>query len=237
MIKVGIVDDHQLMIEGLIDFLGKERFDFVLTASSGDQLLEKLVKIYDRGGSVDILILDVIMKPKHGTEYITYIKNEYPTIKIIILSSLNSLKTIKDHLSLGADTYLLKEESPTILPRAIEELHKHGFYCTQKMMDALRMDPTTHSMETIKRKLNLSDKELAIIKLMFYYGLPSKGIASFINVASGTVDDMKSKLYKKFRAVGETSVNNEIDLMRVAVQYNLVSIDEIEKRLSEDPRI
>ena len=126
MIKVALVDDHQLMIDG-IRLLLKDYadIDITVTAGNGKKLIETL-----ENQEVDIVMLDINMPEMDGVETIKVLKKEFPAINTLILSTLDDTKLIRKMLELGAMGYVLKNTSGGELKRAIDTVHNGDYYFT-----------------------------------------------------------------------------------------------------------
>lgn len=124
MIKVGIVDDHDVT-RGVLEMLlnGLPKVTVVFTDSNG----ESLIKNQDLT-TIDLLLLDLTMPQMDGFEVLEYIKShpEFSALKIIVLTLHESQQLKEKALSMGADNYLLKDCDFVILKNAVYEAVKHN---------------------------------------------------------------------------------------------------------------
>lgn len=132
-IRLMIIDDHELIRAGLIQYFGRQPgIAVVAEASNGDELLEKLKTI-----SVDILLLDLNMPGISGTELIAMIKNLYPGLYILILSAHYEIQMVLSALKAGASGYICKNSSPKTLSDAVNEVMVMGKYLSRDMDEKL----------------------------------------------------------------------------------------------------
>ena len=94
MIKVALVDDHQLLLDGISLLLkDAENIEIALTAKNGKQLIAAL-----KEHEVDIIVLDINMPEMDGVETIKVLKKEFPAVSTLILSTLDDTKLIRKML-------------------------------------------------------------------------------------------------------------------------------------------
>ncbi|MEZ4848771.1 MAG: response regulator transcription factor [Bacteroidia bacterium] len=235
MIRIAIADDHPLLRQGIINYIQKDNIKVVLEAGDGSELLEKLNHVYENGEIIDVVILDISMKPMSGTECLPIISKSYPDIKTIIMSTSDEHQIIKEHWDLDIACYIIKTNGPSTLVDAINGVHQRGIFITDEMLPIIRGKSLGNEEVDIiqrrKEKLNITDREIEMMELMFYKEYSSKMLADHWEITHGAVDNAKNRLYNKFRDVGEY-IHGELGLMRVAVQYGYVDID----RIGEDPK-
>ena len=106
MISLGIVDDHLVLKDALTFCLSNDReIGITITACNGRDFLNKL---QFAPGLPDVILLDYVMPVMNGKEVMVFLKKEYPTIKIIILTAIAHEHTIIEAFKLGAKGYLIK---------------------------------------------------------------------------------------------------------------------------------
>ena len=120
MSKIGIliVDDHKLIRQGLIDFLGVQgEFEVKGEAANGEEaiLLTKKLK-------PDIILMDLNMPKINGIEAVREIKKLFPNIKIIVLTAFTQSEMVFPAINAGVDSYLLKDIMPEELITAIHSV-------------------------------------------------------------------------------------------------------------------
>ena len=116
-IKILLVDDHQLMVEGVMELLEKNgNNQIIATANSAKRALDILSHT-----KVDLTITDINMSEMKGTELIQKLKSSFPDMKIIALSQHQETHIVKDVLKAGVDGYVLKNSTQDELQEAIEK--------------------------------------------------------------------------------------------------------------------
>ena len=103
-IKILIVDDHQLVLDGLKAIINSEpEFDLIGDANNGKEALRFIEHL-----KVDVVLLDIDMPEMNGIEATKVIKREHPEKKVLILTMHDEPAMIKELLAIGADGYILK---------------------------------------------------------------------------------------------------------------------------------
>ena len=173
-IKVVIVDDHKVVRSGLDAFLQVfEDFETAGEASNGKEALEVCGRVRP-----DVVLMDLVMPEMDGAAATRAIREKYPDIQVIVLTSFKEENLIEEALKAGAIGYLLKNVSadelasairsakhgrPTLSPEATQALIKAagrtsqpGFDLTEREMDVLRMMKEGLSNPDIAKKLIVS---------------------------------------------------------------------------------
>lgn len=128
-IRLMIIDDHELVRRGLVQFLGSSPgIKVVAEAASGKELLDKLCVT-----SADLLLLDMDMPGKKGADLIGHIRKIYPEMLILVLSMHDEPKTVIGALEAGASGYICKNSPPHTLLEAIHEVIASGKYLSHSM--------------------------------------------------------------------------------------------------------
>ncbi len=203
MIKIALVDDHQIIVDGLKLLLEKEQ-DIMIggIATSAGEILEVL-----KDKNVDILITDINMPDIDGLQLATIVKEKYPSIKIIALS-MNADPTTIDAMVNNADIagYLLKQTGAVELVAAIKKVHAGGIYFQPKILEALEQQS---AIKKQKENANLSNREIQIISLL-EKDLSNKQIATELNISVRTVETHRKNILRK------TNTNNLLTLIKWA---------------------
>jgi len=124
-IRIAIVDDHEIIIEGLKVILNKfGDFKVVLTAQNGDEIFDKLAI----NNNVDIILLDMNMPGMSGIDLLIKLLNTYSEIKILVLTIHPFDKFAQRTFFAGAHGYLCKDTALEYLHIAIREVVKGNLY-------------------------------------------------------------------------------------------------------------
>jgi len=218
-ISVALVDDESLIVSLLNDFLQRqEEIEVCFTATSGEEFLEQL---FNSDQYPTVVILDLKMKGKSGIDILKILRDNYPGIKAVILSSYYKLSFIGFMLKSGVSAFLPKGISPQQLLMVIQEVNQRGFFFLAEQLETIRTQVATNSPypETIKQD-KLTDREVEVLKLLCYQKT-AKEIGEQLFIASRTVEGHKNNLLMK------TDTKNIAGLVIYAIQNNYINIDQI----------
>lgn len=190
LIKLGIVDDHQLYRKGLMSLLEKwgTLYEFVLEAMDG----EKLTHLISQGTVPEVIIMDINMPRKDGFESITWLNEHYPRINVLVLSMVGQEESIVRMIKYGVKGYLTKDIDPDILHEALQTVVQGKFYYTdflsRKLIHAIQGDD----------RITLTERELKFIK-MACTEKTYQQIADEMCVSPKTVDGYRKALFEKLK--------------------------------------
>lgn len=166
-IKIALVDDQNLFREGMLLVLSVyEELDVMIDAGSGQELFELMKKDLP-----DVVLLDYTMPEMDGYEILGKIKKMHPQIKVIILTMHYEESLMAFMMQNGADGYLLKDETSSIVKEAIIEVVENGqyfpAYVSKAILKQLQLQTKT-SINKIKNKdkvpsFSLREKEILAI--------------------------------------------------------------------------
>lgn len=210
-INVAILDDHQIVIDGLKLLLEKsERIKVGMEHTNGFELLKSL---RDDKNSIDILLLDLMMPVMSGQECALMVRQEFPQIKIIILSMNNDGKTVSGLIE-QADIrgFLPKSVNKNELIEAIENVFDGKHYFSEEILEELKL---YRNRKQQKEDLKLSLRELEIIKLIAQ-GLTNKQIAAELFISEKTVETHRKNIFRK------TSTHNVGSLLHLVKRLGIL---------------
>ena len=212
MIKIGIVDDHQLFAKSLSLMLASfKNYQIVVEALNGKDLQEKLA---DKKIIPEIMLIDVNMPIMNGIETAKWMHKKYPSIKMVALSMNDEDRIIIDMLKAGCCAYLLKDTHPNELENALTEIIEKGFYNA----DATNVNyRSILQMDKEKELMNITEREKVFLKLAcsdFTY----KEIAKQMNVSHRTIDGYREELFKKFK------VQSRVCLILEALRKDIIKL-------------
>lgn len=192
-IRIAIVDDHQLVIEGLEGILAKiDQIEIVGHANNGIDLIDLMSKC-----DVDLILMDISMPIMDGISSTKKVKEEYPETKVIILSMHDSVDQTQKALDAGADGFVLKNSSKDELERAIlTVMDGKNFYSDKIMknvMEAMKADKV--------EKVVLTEREEDVLRLIAKE-YTTKEIADQLFISHHTVESHRKNLLFKLDARG-----------------------------------
>jgi DNA-binding NarL/FixJ family response regulator len=205
-IKVFIVDDHQMIIEGIKSLLLNENsVELVGSANTAKNCLQ-----YFRMKTADIILMDINLPDISGIDLCRIIKKEYPEVKIIALSTHNQGTYVRKMLESGATGYLLKNADKYEIIKAIDSVSKGNTYLTFEAERAFR-----YENELLKKLPKLTKREKEVL-ILIAEGLTNVHISKKLFISIDTVDSHRKNLYAKL------NVKNTAMLIRFATENNLL---------------
>ncbi|MBN9292726.1 MAG: response regulator transcription factor [Flavobacteriia bacterium] len=211
-IKLMIVDDHQMIIDGIKSLLRKEKqFEFIAEATSGEQGVEMLKVTVP-----DIVIADISMPGMDGKELIKYIKEQFPEIRILVLSMHNDAEIIGDVMLLEAEGYILKNTGREELVKALQKIADGGTFYSEEVFQTLIKKQKEFIREN-RAQLVLSDREIEIIRLITLE-YSNEEIAEQLFISKRTVETHRKNINFK------TNVKTVIGLVKYAIRNELVTV-------------
>lgn len=190
--QLAIVDDHNIIIDGLVMLLGFEKsIEIPKTYNDGHQLIEEL-----QTGVInpDMVLLDLMMPKINGLECSKILKKDFPHIKIIILSMNCDAKIINELINnIGVEGYFNKSISRQELVAGIS-LIRDGYIHLSK--------EAAECMDSYREKLiqneqvKLSAREKEIVQLMIN-GFTNREIAAKLFISESTVETHRKNIYRK----------------------------------------
>ena len=210
VVRVMIIDDHNLVRAGLSRFLNESAgIEVVAEAANGEELLQKLRTI-----QADLLLLDMTMPGLSGAELINRIKSLYPALPILVLSMHNETQVVLSALKAGASGYICKDCSPKALLDAIQKTMATGKYLNPEMAEKLAYSSTSAPTDPNEVEFMLSDREMEIFRLIVA-GTNISEIAQQLFISDKTVSTHKARLLKKL------GLKNTVELVRYSMQQKL----------------
>ncbi|RST72033.1 response regulator transcription factor [Siminovitchia acidinfaciens] len=198
MIKVLIVDDQELMRDGLATILNlKPEIDVVGVASNGKEAFEKAKQLRP-----DIVLMDIRMPVATGVEGTKLITASLPETKVLMLTTFNDSDIIFEALEEGASGYLLKDMPTDAIVQAIMTVQSGGMVLpkelTAEIVKEVRKNQTSgHVVEAVPSVINeLTERELEVLNKLGL-GLNNKEIATELFISEGTVKNHVSNLISK----------------------------------------
>ncbi|WP_411170415.1 response regulator [Clostridium sp. MB05] len=217
-IKVIIVDDHDLIREGLTRIISFED-DLVILGQfrNGEELL---LTLEDK--KPDVILLDINMPIKNGLDTLKILKEDYNDIKVVMLTVENDKKTIMKAIDIGADAYILKESAGTEIVTAIRSVYLGEKYIDKSLIKAIFLDIKSNIRDSHKEVQALgllTNRELSILYEVSQ-GLKNKEIAEKLFLSEKTVKNYITSIFKKIEV--EDRVQATIYAIRndIEVFYN-----------------
>ncbi len=202
MYKVLLVDDENLLLDSLEIILSLNDMEIVGKANDGNAALQLLST---SGMKCDIALVDLNMKGMGGIELIRIMKEKYPEIRILVLTTFYDDKNITEAIAGGADGYLLKDSGKDAILGAVNQIIGGTTVLDQKVMLRLTalmsrnhsaVKPEETEPKTKEFAEELTGREQEICTLMVE-GLTNRQIADRLYISEGTVKNYISNIYDK----------------------------------------
>ena len=209
-INIALVDDHQIIIDGLISLLKKHpSINILHTANNGEVMLQQL-----KQQPVDILLTDVMMPGMSGQQLAKQVKQQFPAIKIIALSMSGQGDIVEEMIN-EADIagYVLKQTNANELAEAISKIYNGGVYFHE---DVLKELETQANIRKEVEAVHITNREKQLIALI-EKDLTNKEIAEVLTISPLTVETHRKNIFRK------TGTNNALSLVKWAYEHKILN--------------
>ncbi|WP_281990574.1 response regulator transcription factor [Aquimarina aggregata] len=200
LVKISIVDDEALFVEGLsLLFSNEKNIKVVFTSIDGKEFLDELA-ITSKDNFPNIVLVDIQMKPMNGFELVELLKDKYPDLKIIILSSHYKKNVIGHMIKLGISAFIPKNSTKKTLVKTIESVSLHGVYFTRKdqqmLLSYMNDKPKKPALSAIEE---LSDREIEVLKLICQEQT-NQEVANKLFLSKRTIESHRQRILDKIGA-------------------------------------
>jgi len=205
-----LVDDHQLMIDGLLGILKEEKLiENIYTCNNGKDAIDQLEHCH-----VDCVLMDINMPGLNGLEATKIIKERRQDIKVIIISMLSDAPVVIKLLKAGADGFIVKNTGREELVRAIEKVMNHEKYISNELNLNLYNHLSLHKSHA-SSVTSLTSRETEIIRYIAD-GMTNHEIADKLFLSPSTVDTHRKNILAKL------GLKNSAALVKYAAENNLL---------------
>jgi two-component system, NarL family, invasion response regulator UvrY len=212
MIKILLVEDHDLMRTGLCNILARAGdLEVIGEAATGEEAIRLARDI-----KPDVILMDVELPGLSGLESTERILKTQPDIGIIILTAHSKPPLPARLLDIGASGYLTKACPSEELINAVRTVARGERYIGAEIAQQLALSLLPGTPQSPFQELTARELE---VTLMLTQGMKMQSIAEVINVSPKTVATHKYKVYEK------VGVSSEVELLRLALRYGLVKPD------------
>jgi DNA-binding NarL/FixJ family response regulator len=216
MIKIAIADDHTLFKAGIIELIqAQPDMQLLFEAPNGNAFIDNISPL----ALPHVALVDLEMPGMNGMELTIYLRNNFPSIKVIVVSAYNYERYIAKLIESGASAFLSKTVNSTTLFEAIRHTWQYGFYMTEGVFKAMQktgpLQKTYNTINHIPIELTAREKE---VLLLICQELTNQEIADRFSVSVRTIEGHRNNLLLK------TGCRNTAGLVMFAVQYNLTGL-------------
>jgi DNA-binding NarL/FixJ family response regulator len=205
MISVFIIDDHQMILEGIHSLLlGERDIEWMGSARLPGELLAFL-----KTKQPDVLLMDINLPQKSGLDLCKEVKEKYPAVHIIGLSTSDQVSVIRKMRENGASGFLLKDASKQEIIMALREVSNGREYVSFSVAEALKKRMPNDLLPV------LTKREKQILEFIAE-GLTNHEIAAKLFLNSTTIDSHRKNMLTKF------NVKNTAALIKIAMSNHLI---------------
>lgn len=217
MISVLICDDQRIVCEGLTRILESDpELRVAAVAHDGAEALARVADVHP-----DLVLMDLKMTGVNGIVATRKIREQYPTIPVLVLTTYDDDEWVFDALRSGAAGYLLKDTPPSDLIAAIKGTLAGKSFLDPAVAGKILSDYQKHPASTpAKTRFQVSDRERELLKLLAS-GLSNGEIAQQLFLSEGTIRNYASELFKKL------GVSDRTQAVVLALRHGLISLGDL----------
>ena len=210
-IKVFLVDDHLLFRMGLKSALSDSGDRFVVTgeAASSAELLEHLPTL-----DADVVILDIMLPDRNGLDVAVMVREQRPSLKILVMSSETDEETVARFLKVGLEGFVSKAVPVDELFRAVEYVAEGAEYYGRDIASLIHYVRVNRKEE---EEAVFTPRENEVIRLCAE-GLSAKEISERLSINIATVNTHKNNIFKKL------GINSSVGLARYAIKHGIINL-------------
>ena len=215
-VKLMLVDDHQLLLEGVASMLQNiEYVKVIAKASSGEEAINLAVE-----HKPDIILMDIMMQGMNGIEATRWIKEQNDEIKIILLSSEVNEEFVTMAVKAGVDGYLPKNANKNMLLQALNMVKSGDKFFSQTITNIILESfykQQTHKNTKTTQKNDLTHREREILEHVAM-GKPNNEVANDLFISVKTVETHKTNILSKL------GLRNTAELVKYAIKNKFIEI-------------
>jgi len=200
VIRVLVVDDHEVVRRGLRAFLdGEPDLEVVADAGGGEEALELVAQLDSDGRRPDVVLMDLQMAPMDGIETTRRVRELYPGVEVVALTSFGEKERVRAALDSGAAGYLLKDSQPAEVAAAVRSAHRGEIQLDPAVTRPLISDLSSGNGVTSL----LTSRELEVLRLVGA-GKANKEIAAELVISERTARTHVSNVLRKIGVSSRT---------------------------------
>jgi two-component system, NarL family, nitrate/nitrite response regulator NarL len=206
VLKIVLVDDHRIVLDGLKSLLDNDsNFNVLAAVGSSEEALDVINQ-----QQPDMLLTDYTLPGMTGLELSMKVKEKYPSIKRVLLSMHDEAHLIKQIMKAGVDGYILKSIQQSELKSALRQIKNGMPYISPEITKMIMTDMSSNQKEEL-----LTEREQEIVKLIVKE-YSNKAIAEKLFISERTVETHRKNIFRK------TNTSSLVGLVKFAFEHNMV---------------
>lgn len=207
-LQILIVDDHQILLDGIEAMLhGVGDFKVIGKCSDGNSALSFLSE-----NQVDVLLTDLYMPNMTGMELTQKVKKRFPNVKVLALSVSYDVSIVHDLIDAGISGFIIKTIGRNELIEAIKTISQGNIYFSREVSNEILRSLSNRTEEEV---YHLTEREIEIVKLIAQE-LSNAEIANKLCISERTVETHRKNIYRK------TNTKTIVGLIKYAVEHKLI---------------
>ncbi|MBT3784830.1 response regulator transcription factor [bacterium] len=208
-LKVYVIDDHPVVRQGLVDYLGRQKgLELCGKSESGEIALEEIP-----GFKPDLVILDLSLQGMDGIDVLLHLRDNHPQIKVLVLSMYSEETHAARAIRAGASGYITKDVAIEKILEAIQEISKGKIYLKEGLIDSVVANLFhRRSQPWEERMQSLTKRELQVFEGIGK-GISTGNIARELKLSIKTVETYRARIKEKL------SLKNGTELMHRAILW------------------
>ncbi len=216
MIRIGITEDQERLALALKNkLLLSPDFEVKFIAANGQEAIDFL----EKDALIEVLLMDIEMPMMNGLEATEKISTRWPQIKIIMSTIFNDDQHLLNAIQAGAGGYLMKDESPAKIHKAIYEILEGGAPMSAgiaaRTLQLLKLNTNIQPLEN-EESFSLTDREKQVLQHLAK-GLSYEQIADNLFISYGTVRKHIENTYRKMQVSSRTEALNKAGKNRLII--------------------
>ncbi len=209
--NIAVIDDEMLIREGLKIILSSfSDIDVVAVGTDGFEAVEIC-----REHEVDLVLMDVRMPCCDGVAGTKLIKDSFPAVKVLILTTFKDIEYIQQALENGASGYLLKDSPDDLLYEAIKAAYSGNIVIHPDIVGSILHPAKEAGGLDVRQRYDLTERECRIIELIAQ-GFSNREIGGILHLSEGTIKNYLSTVFAKL------NLRDRTQLVAFAYKNNLV---------------
>lgn len=207
-LQILIVDDHQILLDGIEAMLhGVGDFKVIGKCSDGNSALNFLNE-----NAVDVLLTDLYMPKMTGMELTQKVKKRFPSVKVLALSVSYDVSIVHDLIDAGISGFIIKTIGRDELIEAIKTIAQGNIYFSREVSNEILRSLSNRTEEEV---YHLTEREIEIVKLIAQE-FSNAEIANKLCISERTVETHRKNIYRK------TNTKTIVGLIKYAVEHKLI---------------